>query len=64
MNIPASANQYKISFVIPAHNEEANIANLLNNLLVQTGSSFTLEKIIVFCDGCTDKTADTADRQR
>jgi len=47
-----------VTIGIPAHNEEANIANLLNNLLVQTGSSFTLEKIIVFCDGCTDKTAD------
>lgn len=41
---------------IPAHNEEGNIANLLNQLQSQTGTGFTLEKIIVYCDGCTDRT--------
>lgn len=41
---------------IPAHNEEVNIGNLLNAIICQKGDNFTLEKIIVMADGCTDKT--------
>jgi glycosyltransferase involved in cell wall biosynthesis len=41
---------------IPAHNEQANIADLLQSLLEQKGN-FTLERILVICDGCTDNTA-------
>ncbi|MBM2817807.1 MAG: hypothetical protein HW401_397 [Parcubacteria group bacterium] len=41
---------------IPAHNEEANIKNLLDFILEQKQYSFKLEKIIVMCDGCTDGT--------
>ncbi|MBW7955337.1 glycosyltransferase family 2 protein [Patescibacteria group bacterium] len=40
---------------IPAHNEEANIERLLNTLVTQKGN-FVLEKILVVCDGCTDRT--------
>jgi poly-beta-1,6-N-acetyl-D-glucosamine synthase len=42
---------------IPAHNEEQNIANLLDSILVQKQNNFSLESIIVACDGCTDKTS-------
>lgn len=42
---------------ISAHNEEANIAKLLDSVLSQKRDLFKLEKIIVACDGCTDKTA-------
>lgn len=43
---------------IPAHNEEANIGILLNSIMSQKiDRNYTLQKIIVSCDGCTDKTA-------
>jgi len=45
-----------VTIGIPAHNEEANIKNLLNAILAQKQENFTLEKIIVICDGCTDAT--------
>lgn len=46
----------KITIGIPAHNEEANIQNMIESFLKQKGSSFKLEKIIVILDGCTDNT--------
>jgi len=45
---------------IPAHNEEANIGYLLESILKQKGDNFVVEKIVVLCDGCTDKTAEKA----
>jgi len=45
---------------IPAHNEAANIGNLLKSVRSQTGRNFKLERIIVICDGCTDDTANIA----
>jgi len=45
---------------IPAHNEAANIGNLLKSVKKQTGRNFRLEQIIVICDGCTDETANIA----
>ncbi len=42
---------------IPAYNEEANIGYLLQDVLKQKTSGFTLEKIIVVSDGSTDNTA-------
>ncbi len=42
---------------IPAHNEQSNIANLLDSIIIQKGNSFTLTKVIVICDGCEDNTA-------
>ncbi len=42
---------------IPAHNEEANIGNLLHSILKQEQKSFVIKKILVVCDGCTDFTA-------
>lgn len=41
---------------IPAHNEEANIKNMIESVLKQKGQSFVLEKILVVLDGCTDNT--------
>ncbi len=40
---------------IPAHNEEANIANMLRSVISQRGN-FHLDKIIVAFDGCNDRT--------
>lgn len=45
-----------VTIGIPAHNEEANISYLLYDLLSQEATAFTLENIIVICDGCTDRT--------
>lgn len=47
-----------VTIGIPAHNEEKNIASLLNSILLQKGNNFKIDKIIVACDGCTDKTSD------
>lgn len=41
---------------IPAHNEEGNIINLLKTLYKQSSKYYTLEKIIIILDGCTDNT--------
>lgn len=41
---------------VPAHNEEANILHLLESIVGQQKDTFVLERIIVICDGCTDKT--------
>lgn len=46
---------------IPAHNEAANIKFLIESLVKQKGF-FTLEKIIVVCDGCTDNTAEVVQK--
>ncbi len=45
-----------VTIGIPAHNEEANIKNMLESVLKQRGKSFDLEKILVVLDGCTDNT--------
>jgi glycosyltransferase involved in cell wall biosynthesis len=46
-----------VTIGIPAHNEAANILQLLNSVLSQTHATFQLEKIIVSSDGSTDQTA-------
>ncbi len=51
-NIPS------VTIGIPAHNEEGNIGRLLDSILVQKNGSYKLQKLIVACDGCTDKTAE------
>lgn len=45
-----------ISIGICAYNEEKNIKNVLNNILKQKKSRWTLTEILVYCDGCTDNT--------
>jgi glycosyltransferase involved in cell wall biosynthesis len=47
-----------VSIGIPAHNEEGNIAQLLDTIIKQRQNSYILERIYVACDGCTDKTAE------
>jgi len=49
-----------VTIGIPAHNEEVNIANMLNSVISQEQKSFFLEKIIVALDGCTDNTESEA----
>jgi glycosyltransferase involved in cell wall biosynthesis len=44
-----------ITIGIPAHNEEQNISALIGSILKQKGN-FTIERILIICDGCTDKT--------
>ena len=46
-----------VSIGIPAHNEAANIGNLLADLLLQKTEKIIIHRIIVACDGCTDNTA-------
>lgn len=45
---------------IPAHNEEANIAQILESVVRQERASFHLERIVVLCDGCADRTVERA----
>jgi len=47
-----------VTIGIPAHNEAANILYLLKSILRQKGDNFVVERIVVLCDGCTDKTAE------
>lgn len=47
-----------VSIGISAHNSEKRIATLLESILVQKHDNFSLHKIQIACDGCTDKTAD------
>ncbi len=46
------------SVIIPAHNEESVIARCLSSLLGKSGVDGT--KVIVVCNGCTDRTAEIA----
>lgn len=46
------------SVVIPAHNEEASIADTLSSLLVDAAEGEF--EVVVVCNGCTDSTADLA----
>lgn len=50
-------NKYTLTIGIPAHNERGNIGLLLDSILRQKHTSYSLRKIIVACDGCTDNTA-------
>lgn len=51
---------FSVTVGIPAYNEEANIGNLLRQLLEQKEKALVLEKIIVSSDGSCDKTVDIA----
>lgn len=46
----------KVSIGIPAYNEEKNIGKLLDALLKQKQGNYLLSEILIFTDGCTDKT--------
>lgn len=45
-----------LSVGIPAHNEAANIQKIITSIYKQNSKNYTLEKILVMCDGCTDNT--------
>lgn len=51
----ARYSKVSITVGVPAHNEEANIKYLIENIMAQRGN-FMLEKVIIACDACTDKT--------
>lgn len=53
--IDSSSKKVSVTIGIPAHNEEKNIKNIIKSVLKQKGN-FSIEKLIVICDGCTDKT--------
>lgn len=45
-----------LSVGIPAYNEEGNIALIIKSILSQEQKSFTLERLYIVADGCTDLT--------
>lgn len=45
---------------IPAYNEEMNIGYLLRDLLRQQENNFVLQQLLLYSDGSTDKTIETA----
>lgn len=49
-----------VTIGIPAYQSENNIVNLLRSLLAQAQKNITIEKIIVYADGCTDQTVSNA----
>lgn len=49
-----------VSVGIPAFNEARNIGRLLRALLKQKHEHFSLQEILVVCDGCSDDTAELA----
>lgn len=48
---------FTVTLGIPAHNEERTLPQLLSAILRQQTVGFTLERIVVVLDGCTDQTA-------
>jgi cellulose synthase/poly-beta-1,6-N-acetylglucosamine synthase-like glycosyltransferase len=54
------SNVVRISVAIPAHNEEKTIRHILSDVFSQNEEGYTLEEVLVFCDGCSDKTAEVA----
>ena len=47
-----------VTIGIPAYNEEQNIGLMLESVMKQERDLFTLDRIVVITDGCTDMTAD------
>jgi len=58
---PPKRRTAKLLVLIPAHNEEGSIGNVLNALLTQTRVP---DRIVVVADNCTDKTEQIARRFR
>ncbi|MCF2534014.1 glycosyltransferase [Yinghuangia soli] len=57
-SMPAADPAYmRITALVPAHNEEAQIAETIESLLLQKRPP---ERIIVIADNCTDRTVETA----
>jgi cellulose synthase/poly-beta-1,6-N-acetylglucosamine synthase-like glycosyltransferase len=51
-----------VSVVVPAHNEAANIEQLLDSVLAQVTEEARLIEVMVVASGCTDDTVDIARR--
>ncbi len=51
-----NSKKITVTIGIPAYNEEANIAHLINALLMQQFSHFILEKVLIVSDGSIDNT--------
>jgi glycosyltransferase involved in cell wall biosynthesis len=49
-----------VSILVPAHNEGANIKNILMSLLAQETVAARIIEIVVIASGCTDDTVDRA----
>lgn len=45
-----------VTIAVSIYNEEKNIKKFLSSLLTQAERNYTLEKILLILDGCTDKT--------
>lgn len=58
---PPRSRVGKILCIVPAHNEEADIARTLDALFTQTRR---IERIVVVLDNCTDRTEEIAARYR
>lgn len=56
MNARTKEKPFTVTVGIPAYNEEANIAYLIDSILNQNQTNFVLEKIVVINDGSTDAT--------
>jgi glycosyltransferase involved in cell wall biosynthesis len=54
----------KVTIGIPAYNEEANIGRLIKSLLKQKTRKISIDKIIIYSDGSTDKTDEEAGNNR
>lgn len=52
--------KYTVTIGIPAYYSEDNIKKILKSLLNQKEASVKIEKILVYVDGCKDKTAENA----
>ncbi len=49
--------RYRVSAVVPAYNEERNVAHMLASLLAQRTPLGILSEVVVVASGCTDATA-------
>ncbi|MDX1607683.1 MAG: glycosyltransferase [Candidatus Spechtbacterales bacterium] len=56
------SEKIKVSAGVFAHNEEKNIAKLLEALLQQQLNKVELDEIIIVASGCTDKTVEIAEQ--
>jgi glycosyltransferase involved in cell wall biosynthesis len=57
-------NKIRVTFGIPAHNEEKNLPCLLDSIILQKQVSWKLENIVIVLDGCTDKTYEVAKKYK
>ena len=54
----------RVSVCIPAHNEESSIGQLIDSIFTQAGNQTLVDEVLVYCDGCTDKTVDIVSKKQ